>query len=132
MDFGNYLIDLGLITDEQLRRCERFHRDQFQARIGRLAIAEGKMSPYDVTLALGRQKFTGERFGEAAVKLGLLKAKDFISLLRTQRPEPRMLGECLVKLKLLDRMQTEDALTSYLERQTKSQSERQSAKALVF
>ena len=131
MDFGSYLIDFGLITDEQLRRCEQFHRDQYQARIGRLAIAEGKMSPYDVTLALGRQKFTGERFGEAAVKLGLLKAQDLISLLRTQRPEPRMLGECLVKLKLLDRIQMEDALTSYLQRQMKSQSP-QSAKALVF
>ena len=118
MDFAAYLLERGLVTDKELVAAEEFYRDQFQVPISRLSMSTGKMSAQDVADTLERQKETGEEFGEAAVRLGTLTAKDLIELVKLQRADATLLGEVLVKLKFLDRRIRDDALANYLQTQT--------------
>ena len=128
MDFGTWLVEHGTITDEQFRRCRYFHKEQNQVRIGRLAATKGLMSADDINQTTTRQSVTGELFGEAAIKLGLLKPKDLIHLLRTQRPDAEALGAYLVRLRILGRTHMADALSTYLTEQKRSKLEKQSDK----
>ena len=128
MDFGTWLVEHGTITDEQLRQCRYFHKEQNQVRIGRLAVARGLMSAADVQQTTTRQNVTGEPFGEAAIKLGLLKPKDLILLLKVQRPDAEALGAYLVRLRILGRTHMADALDAYLAEQKTSKLEKQSDK----
>ena len=126
MDFGTWLVEHGTITDEQLRRCRYFHEKQNQVRIGRLAVAKGLMSVDAVKQTTTRQGVTGEPFGEAAIKLGLVKPKDLISLLRIQRPDTELFGEYLVELRILNRTEMAQALDAYLAEQNRKESEKES------
>lgn len=53
-------------------------------KMGPMLVASGKLSPKDLSLILAAQKKHGLRFGDAAVKLGLVKEEDINSILAEQ------------------------------------------------
>ncbi|MEN0038114.1 MAG: polysaccharide biosynthesis tyrosine autokinase [Cellvibrio sp.] len=53
-------------------------------KMGPMLVASGKLSPKDLSLVLAAQKKHGLRFGDAAVKLGLVKEEDINSILAEQ------------------------------------------------
>lgn len=53
-------------------------------KMGPMLVATGKISPKDLSLILATQKKHGLRFGDAAVKLGLVKAADINAILAEQ------------------------------------------------
>lgn len=54
------------------------------SKMGPMLVATGKLSPKDLSLILAAQKKHGLRFGDAAVKLGLVKAEDVDAILAEQ------------------------------------------------
>ena len=86
------------------------------------------MPAADVSQTTTRQSVTGEPFGEAAIKLGLLRPKDLIDLLRIQRPDTELFGEYLVRLRILNRINMAQAFNTYLAEQKRKESEKQSDK----
>src|SRR6478735_7813946 len=60
-------------------------------QIGALLIDGGKISPHDAERVLRRTKETGERFGEAAVRLGLVKQEDIERAIAHQFSYPYVL-----------------------------------------
>jgi chain length determinant protein tyrosine kinase EpsG len=53
-------------------------------KMGPMLVAMGKLSPKDLSMILATQKKHGLRFGDAAVKLGLVKADDINAILAEQ------------------------------------------------
>lgn len=53
-------------------------------KMGPMLVATGKLSPKDLSLILATQKKHGLRFGDAALKLGLVKAEDIKAILAEQ------------------------------------------------
>lgn len=53
-------------------------------KMGPMLVATGKLSPKDLSLILATQKKHGLRFGDAAVRLGLVKAEDINAILAEQ------------------------------------------------
>ncbi|MDF3012861.1 MAG: polysaccharide biosynthesis tyrosine autokinase [Cellvibrio sp.] len=53
-------------------------------KMGPMLVAMGKLSPKDLSMILAVQKKHGLRFGEAALKLGLVKAEDIDTILAEQ------------------------------------------------
>lgn len=53
-------------------------------KMGPMLVATGKLSAKDLSLVLATQKKHGLRFGDAAVKLGLVKAEDINAILAEQ------------------------------------------------
>jgi len=53
-------------------------------KMGPMLVAMGKLSPKDLSMILAAQKKHGLRFGDAAVKLGLVKADDINAILAEQ------------------------------------------------
>lgn len=53
-------------------------------RMGPMLVAKGKINPKDLSMILAAQKKHGLRFGEAALKLGLIKDEDIKAILAEQ------------------------------------------------
>lgn len=53
-------------------------------RMGPMLVAKGKINPKDLSMILAAQKKHGLRFGEAALKLGLIKDEDINAILAEQ------------------------------------------------
>ena len=53
-------------------------------RMGPMLVAKGKINPKDLSMILAAQKKHGLRFGEAALKLGLVKDEDINAILAEQ------------------------------------------------
>jgi hypothetical protein len=82
--------------------------------LGELGCQYGCFDAAGVERILKEQAITDERFGEAAVRLGLLTEPQLAQLLAWQNENPKILAQQLLRADILDRQDTEILLEQYL------------------
>jgi len=94
--FGQYLLEKGRITSEQLVAALE-QQKTVQATIGTLALERGLLTAEQIKQILSQQRKTGLRFGEQAVAMGSLTQAQVDEILQEQQASHRvLLGEVLV------------------------------------
>lgn len=99
LEFGHYLFSCGAISYRQLIDALVWQRRQ-RPSIGELALRFGWLRPEGVA-RIGRERGPYARFGERAVRLGLLSAGQVQALLRHQRTLHRRIGVYFVEQRIL-------------------------------
>ncbi len=82
--------------------------------VGELGCQHGCLDSAAVQRILDEQLATDERFGEAAVRLGLLTESQLAQLLAWQNEDPKSLAQTLIRCGVLGRQDTELLLDQYL------------------
>jgi hypothetical protein len=100
LEFAITALSLGMATVDDLQTAAVARR-QARPLIGELAIKYRRLSIHQVFQILGEQATTGEPFGEAAVRLGLLDAAGLNELLGMQTNVTPQLSEVLVDQRVL-------------------------------
>lgn len=80
---GNYLVESGKITKEQLRRTME-KQDSVRVKLGLIAVAEGMMTTEQAESVNRLQTIRDERFGDIAVEEGFLTDAQLEKLLKKQ------------------------------------------------
>jgi CheY-specific phosphatase CheX len=121
--FGQYLLEKGRITSEQLVSALE-QQKTIQAAIGTLALERGLLTAEQIKQILNQQRKTGLRFGEQAVAMGSLTQTQVDELLREQEVSHRVrLGEVLVSKGYLTLEMLEKELKEYKKEEEKISSE---------
>lgn len=110
--FGNFLLNKGTITPEQLIEALKVQSTAHQ-KLGTLAIHSGYMSAIEVEDVFITQTHYDKRFGELAVELGYLTQEQVDELLTIQLPNYMLLGQILVEKGILTHVEFEDLITEY-------------------
>lgn len=110
--FGNFLLNKGVITPEQLIEALKIQSTAHQ-KLGTLAIHAGYMSAIEVEDVFITQTHYDKRFGELAVELGYLTQEQVDELLTIQLPNYMLLGQILVEKGILTHVEFEDLITEY-------------------
>ena len=115
MVLGEYLIEKGVITRENL---DNALREQKKNRIpfGQLALQSDMISPREMFQILSGQRKRGEdapSFGQMAIELNILSEKDIDSLVKLQSQTTALLGEVLVSVGVLTKMELFHATKEY-------------------
>lgn len=114
IDFAEFLCRRGLITREV---CDEIRRtvEMGSAPIGRLLVLMGLISLRDVVRILEVRRTEPEvRFGEIAVREGLVTQEQLTAALRKQWSAPRSQPEIIRERKLLDDETWTKALLEYV------------------
>jgi len=93
--FGQYLLEKGRITSQQLFEALEFQK-QVKPPVGVLALEQGLLTTEQIQLVLARQSNGDKRFGELAVFMGLLSQAQIDELLQRQTSHKIHLGEALI------------------------------------
>ncbi len=93
--FGAYLIQKGLVTQEQLDDALLF-QEESNRRIGEMAVEKGLLTPQQVEEIFLEQKQIDAPFGTIALKKRLLRRGDLDDLLFSQTVQSTHLGEALL------------------------------------
>lgn len=93
---GNYLLQRGLVTQEQLFNAMA-RLSQTHIKLGTIAIHEGLMTAREVDECLYVQTREDKRFGEIAINRGYLTEEQVNELLSKQTPDYILLGQNLVE-----------------------------------
>ena len=96
--FGQYLLEKGLITAEQVLRVIEYQELQ-NLRIGEFAIRQGLLTESDASRVNQLQLSQDIRFGEAAIQLGVLEEVEVQILLAAQRNSHIYFGEAVALLR---------------------------------
>jgi CheY-specific phosphatase CheX len=121
--FGQYLLEKGRITSEQLVTALE-QQKTVQAAIGTLALERGLLTADQIRHILDQQRKTGLRFGEQAVAMGSLTQTQVDELLQEQEVNHRvLLGEVLVLKGYLTLEMLEKELKEYKKEEEKISSE---------
>lgn len=115
LEVGLTALALGLATVEDLQAAAVARR-QTRPVIGQLAIKTRRLSIAQVFRILGEQGITGERFGEAALRLGAFDAKQLYELLRLQADLTPPLSDVLLDRGVLTKQEAEMLRTKVAER----------------
>ncbi len=99
--FGHYLVQQGLIDEEQLERGLALMRER-NRKMGDLAMDRGFLSDFQVDTLRKEQRRVDMFFGDLAVKRGFMSPSQIEELLDWQRVNKIRIGEALVELELLD------------------------------
>ena len=99
LEFGHYLYHRGLITYSQLINALVWQRQQ-RPVLGELAVNLGWLNKED-TLTISRQRGPYARFGERAIRLGLLSPGQVKALILHQRTLHKRLGQYFVEKEIL-------------------------------
>lgn len=81
--FGNYLVESGKITKEQLRSTME-KQDSVRVKLGLIAVAEGMMTTEQSEEVNRIQAVRDKRFGDIAVEMGFLTGVQLEKLLKKQ------------------------------------------------
>ncbi len=100
--FGQYLRKESLVTDDDVVKA-RMHQIERNSLIGERFIAKGWLSEFDVQRILILQEESMTRFGEIAVKLGLLTPEQINEVVAESGQDYVPLGEALVILGAIDK-----------------------------
>ena len=105
---GNYLMDVGLLTEEQLHDLLVEHR-RVRAKLGMIAVAEGLMTEQEADRVNRLQAIMDMRFGDIAVEEGYLTEGQVETLLKKQGSTylafvQAMENQKLMKLDLLEQL----------------------------
>jgi hypothetical protein len=118
LEFAITALVLGMVTVDEVQAATVARR-QARPLIGELAIKNRRLSIHEVFQILGEQATTGEPFGEAAVRMGLLDAKGLNELLGLQTSVTPQLSEVLVEQGVLTRDDVADLRRQVRERMQK-------------
>ncbi len=97
-----HMVRQGVISADQLVDALEYQMNR-RPRLGRLALASGRMTMKQVFNVLGEQALGNKPFGETAVELGFLTRRQVTHLLRKQREMTPSISECLVEMGVIDR-----------------------------
>lgn len=93
-----------------LLKCRTAHR-----HIGDLALHEQYLSTEQIDRVLQERVSQGERFGETAVRLGMLSVLQVAHLLAMQREDPVLLSQEFVRAGMLDQQRAVTLLSEYID-----------------
>ncbi len=110
--FGNFLLNKGVITPEQLIEALKVQAYAHK-KFGTLAIHSGYMSASEVEDVYITQTHFDKHFGELATELGYLSEDQVDELLDTQLPDYMLLGQILVEQKIITRVEFENLIAEY-------------------
>ena len=99
--FGHYLVQKGLINEEQLEQGLLLMR-QRNRKLGDLAKERGFLSDFQVETLHKEQRRVDMFFGDLAIKRGFMNKGQVDELLDWQRVHKIRIGEALVELELMD------------------------------
>ncbi len=99
--FGQYLIEAGEVTAEQVREAVTL-MDRENPVLGEFAVRAGFLTERDANRINREQRRTDRRFGDLAISLNLLTADQLKDLLKEQSKRRLSIGQALCKLGLLD------------------------------
>lgn len=118
--FGQYLLEKGRITNEQLLEAVEY-QNSTNARLGTLAIERGLLSEDQVRHVNQQQKTTDRLFGDLAVDLGYLTPDQLADLVEIQKTSRLFLGEALVEKGFMTAEELERELALFKAEQQASQ-----------
>ncbi|MFZ7101458.1 MAG: hypothetical protein ACOWWO_02225 [Peptococcaceae bacterium] len=110
--FGNYLLNKGLITPEQLKEGLSLEKS-LKVKLGILAMSYGFMTGGQVAHVHSQQAKLDKKFGEIAVQLGYLTDRQLEELLASQKYGHLLLGQALVDTGCLSLPDLQMALEEY-------------------
>lgn len=110
--FGNYLLEKGIITTEQLLDALR-EQSKVHLKLGTLAIHEGYMTAEEVDNVVIMQTHQDKKFGELAIEEQYLTEAQVNDLLNSQKPDYLLLGQVLIEKGILSNVQFENILIEY-------------------
>lgn len=113
--FGNYLLNNGYITSEQLISALG-HQQNGYVKLGFLAIHSGYMTSRQVEDVHICQTHNDKKFGEIAVEKGYLTEEQVEELLGAQKPDYLLFSQALEDLGYMDSNTFEKAFTGYREK----------------
>ena len=115
MVLGEYLISKGFITKEELDNA-LFEQKKNRIPLGQLALQTGMISPREMFRLLSGQRKRGKdapSFGKLAVELNILNENNIDSLLKLQSQTTALLGEVLVSIGIMTKMELFHATKEY-------------------
>ncbi|HEB02425.1 MAG TPA: hypothetical protein ENI12_04250 [Nitrospirae bacterium] len=110
--FGQYLRKESLISDDDVVKA-RMYQIECNRLIGDRFIAKGWLSEFDVQKILIVQEESMNRFGEIAVKLGLLTPEQISEVVSESGQEYIHLGEALVIIGAIGKDAKDDKLKEF-------------------
>ncbi len=114
--FGQYLIERGEVTAEQVRAALTL-MDAENRSIGELAVEGRLISKADADKVNAEQRHRDMPFGELAAEMGLLSEEQIDNLVQLQWRTRLRIGQALVRLRHLGKVRLEELLISYEEEQ---------------
>lgn len=117
LEFGHYLYHRGLITYAQLINALVWQRQQ-RPVLGELAINLGWLKKED-TLQVSQQRGPYARFGERAIRMGLLSPGQVKALILYQRTMQKKLGQYFVEKGILSSEEIEHLAGKLTEHNTR-------------
>lgn len=109
---GNYLVETGRITDEQLAEALN-KQDSVRVKLGLIAVAEGMMTLAQTEEVNRLQAVMDKRFGDIAVIKGYLTDDQIGKLLKKQGDTYMTFMQTLVDLKYLSFVEMDNILESF-------------------
>lgn len=110
--FGNYLLNKGLITLEQLKDVMIIEKS-VHLKIGILAVNSGYLNAYQVAEIHVLQAKMDKKFGEIAIEKGYITISQLESVLSEQQHGHLMLGQALIDRNYMTLNEVEVALNNY-------------------
>lgn len=110
--FGNYLLNTGMVTTEQLLSAIST-QSSAHVNLGTLAIHKGYMTASEAERIFILQTHQDKRFGELAVEEGYLTQEQVAELLQSQVPGFVLLGQVLIDQGILTATQMQNIVTDY-------------------
>ena len=120
--FGNYLLHQQLVSPEHLSEVLQSMKTT-RLKLGVLAINAGLMTAAQVERAHDEQQRVDKRIGDVMVDLGFLTKEQVETLLKTQPAGHLLLGQALVDSGYMTTTQFEQALNSYKQENSISESD---------
>ncbi|MGM9572425.1 MAG: chemotaxis protein CheX [bacterium] len=110
--FGNYLLNIGSISREDLLKAMELKRDS-QVKLGLLAIDAGYLTPEQVNMLNQKQQTADKKPEELAVEMNLLTEEQVNELLQRQADSYLSFAQTLVEQGFLTDAQLNQALADY-------------------
>jgi len=110
--FGQYLLEKGIITRDQLLEAMEFQRSH-NLRLGEHARRLGYLNEEQIQQIHAAQRHQDLPFGELAVRLGFLTPKQLEEVIAAQRAHHLYIGEVLVQKGFLSREALERELEAF-------------------
>jgi hypothetical protein len=112
MKYGEFLVSKNLVTEDQISSALIAQRHS-KLPLGKIAVQLGYVSKLDNIKILLEQDKSGDRYGDVAIRMGLLDNDKISEILRAQKAETVPIGKVLVEEKILTRLESVRALAEY-------------------
>ena len=119
---GNYLVDTGKITREQLTQTLD-KQDSVRVKLGLIAVAEGMMTLEQADEVNRQQALRDKRFGDIAVSMGCLTEEQVGKLLKMQGNNFLMFVQALVDSGCISMEGLEEVMKDFRQKNGYSNSE---------